>query len=94
MFLACSPLMCTCCYSEACAFVFVVATIVLVEGEPKVIFGILPATLISSSYKTVVELVFFFYLRKKKTSGNAQLPTMHLHYREQDHTAKSYVGTQ
>nr|ACN26973.1 unknown [Zea mays] len=40
------------------------------EGEPKVILGILPATLINSSYKTVVELVFFLPSKRR-------LPAMH-----------------
>lgn len=62
------------------------------EGEPKVIFGILPATL-SWSYKTVVELVFFLTF-EKKTSGNAQLPTICIIVSRKDHTVKSYVGTQ
>lgn len=61
------------------------------EGEPKVILGILPATLINSSYKTVVELVFF-YLRKEDFR---QCTTSHLHYREQDcrHTVMTKTET-
>lgn len=52
------------------------------EGEPKVIFGILPATL-SWSYKTVVELVFFFFDLRKEDFRQCTA-SHHLHYREQE----------